>query len=151
MIDGRFGGDILVLEAPAMFLKNAIEKILNDPTTKKNAELKKACESALGMAFGLSDVLIARISVKLQADIERQSKQLANQDVLPHHRDFILADEYFHPFELACQSRNQKTVTTALDCLQVPFAHINIPLVSKHRLFCPTVTQPSVLLRLLPV
>lgn len=50
MFDGRQGGDFLALEAPTMFLKNAIEKIVSDPATKKNAELKKACESALGTA-----------------------------------------------------------------------------------------------------
>lgn len=34
-----------------MFLKEAIERILNDPKTQRreNAELKKACENGLGM------------------------------------------------------------------------------------------------------
>lgn len=32
-----------------MFLKNAIEKILNNPTIKKHVQLKKACESTLGI------------------------------------------------------------------------------------------------------
>lgn len=33
-----------------MFLKNSIERILNEPATQKrsNAELKKVCQSALG-------------------------------------------------------------------------------------------------------
>lgn len=36
-----------------MFLKNAIERILADPATKRkeHAQLKKACESALGIEF----------------------------------------------------------------------------------------------------
>ena len=31
----------------------------------------------------------------------------------------ILADDYFKPFQLACQSRSPRIVSTALDCLQV--------------------------------
>lgn len=34
-----------------MFLKNAIEKILNNPAIKKHIQLKKACESTLGFLF----------------------------------------------------------------------------------------------------
>ena len=33
--------------------------------------------------------------------------------------DFIDADRYFLPFELACQSKCPRIVNTALDCLQV--------------------------------
>ena len=32
---------------------------------------------------------------------------------------FVKADKYFLPFELACQSRSPKIVSSALDCLQV--------------------------------
>lgn len=31
----------------------------------------------------------------------------------------IMAEKYFHPFELACQSKSPRIVVTALDCLQV--------------------------------
>ena len=33
--------------------------------------------------------------------------------------NFIAADRYFLPFELACQSKAPRIVNTALDCLQV--------------------------------
>lgn len=38
-------------QTPEMFLKNTIERILNETTIKKkeNAKLKKACETALGI------------------------------------------------------------------------------------------------------
>lgn len=39
-----------------MFLKNSIERILHEPAIKKsaNAELKKACETALGKIYNYS-------------------------------------------------------------------------------------------------
>lgn len=33
--------------------------------------------------------------------------------------NFIAADKYFLPFELACQSKSPRIVCSALDCLQV--------------------------------
>ena len=32
---------------------------------------------------------------------------------------FVQADKYFLPFELACQSRSPRIISSALDCLQV--------------------------------
>ena len=37
----------------------------------------------------------------------------------PPKANFIEADKYFLPFELACQSRSPRVVSTSLDCLQV--------------------------------
>lgn len=33
--------------------------------------------------------------------------------------NIIIAEKYFLPFELACQSKSARIVVTALDCLQV--------------------------------
>lgn len=38
----------------------------------------------------------------------------------PPKANFIEADKYFLPFELACQSKSPRVVSTSLDCLQVP-------------------------------
>ncbi|KAI1715915.1 sec7 domain-containing protein [Ditylenchus destructor] len=96
-----------------MFLKNSIERILADPAVKrKDPELKKACELALE---------------QLNAEIDRKSKQnhapSSKQDILPETQDFILADNYFRPFELACQSKNTKIVALALDSIQKLINH----------------------------
>uniref|UniRef100_A0A915ESK1 Mon2/Sec7/BIG1-like dimerisation and cyclophilin-binding domain-containing protein n=1 Tax=Ditylenchus dipsaci TaxID=166011 RepID=A0A915ESK1_9BILA len=104
-------------ETPEMFLKNSIERILADPATKKkeNAALKKACESALE---------------QLNAEIESNCKQglvsSPRHDILPNSEDFILADSYFLPFELACQSKSSKIVITALDSIQKLINHKNL-------------------------
>ena len=37
----------------------------------------------------------------------------------PPKANFVEADKYFLPFELACQSRSPRVVSTSLDCLQV--------------------------------
>lgn len=37
----------------------------------------------------------------------------------PPKANFIEADKYFLPFELACQSKSPRIVSTSLDCLQV--------------------------------
>lgn len=37
--------------------------------------------------------------------------------------NFIEADKYFLPFELACQSKCPRIVITSLDCLQVSGGH----------------------------
>lgn len=42
----------------------------------------------------------------------------------PPKANFIEADKYFLPFELACQSKSPRVVSTSLDCLQVP--HLNL-------------------------
>lgn len=55
---------------------------------------------------------------QLNAEIERHTKQ-STGGILPNLQEYILADNYFHPFELACQSKSPKIVVTALDCLQV--------------------------------
>jgi len=38
---------------------------------------------------------------------------------VPGKGEFIDADRYFHPFELACHSKCPRIINTSLDCLQV--------------------------------
>ncbi len=39
--------------------------------------------------------------------------------VVPPRANYIEADQYVLPFELACQSKSPRIVSTSLDCLQV--------------------------------
>uniref|UniRef100_A0A803V9P7 ARF guanine nucleotide exchange factor 1 n=1 Tax=Ficedula albicollis TaxID=59894 RepID=A0A803V9P7_FICAL len=84
-----------------MFLTRALEKILADKEVKKahHSQLRKACEVALGEASGEGAAAPA---------------------------GFIEADKYFLPFELACQSRCPRIVSTSLDCLQklIAYGHL---------------------------
>uniref|UniRef100_A0A8C4TZP1 ADP ribosylation factor guanine nucleotide exchange factor 1 n=1 Tax=Falco tinnunculus TaxID=100819 RepID=A0A8C4TZP1_FALTI len=90
-----------------MFLTRALEKILADKEVKKahHSQLRKACEVALGEA--------------------RQGiLGLASPPIF--HTSFIEADKYFLPFELACQSKCPRIVSTSLDCLQklIAYGHL---------------------------
>lgn len=40
--------------------------------------------------------------------------------MVPPRANYIEADKYVLPFELACQSKSPRIVSTSLDCLQVP-------------------------------
>uniref|UniRef100_A0AAX7UA72 SEC7 domain-containing protein n=1 Tax=Astatotilapia calliptera TaxID=8154 RepID=A0AAX7UA72_ASTCA len=93
-----------------MFLTRALEKILADKEVKKahHSQLRKACEVALG---------------------EHQLKKEFILDTLPPIKsktNFIEADKYFLPFELACQSKCPRIVITSLDCLQklIAYGHL---------------------------
>uniref|UniRef100_A0A8C1W494 ADP-ribosylation factor guanine nucleotide-exchange factor 1 (brefeldin A-inhibited) n=1 Tax=Cyprinus carpio TaxID=7962 RepID=A0A8C1W494_CYPCA len=85
-----------------MFLTRALEKILADKEVKKahHSQLRKACEVALG-----------------QHRLKKKKKPYTN---------FIEADKYFLPFELACQSKCPRIVITSLDCLQklIAYGHL---------------------------
>uniref|UniRef100_A0A8C5T6V5 ADP ribosylation factor guanine nucleotide exchange factor 1 n=1 Tax=Malurus cyaneus samueli TaxID=2593467 RepID=A0A8C5T6V5_9PASS len=88
-----------------MFLTRALEKILADKEVKKahHSQLRKACEVALADS--------------------------GKQDTLPPVKSktsFIEADKYFLPFELACQSKCPRIVSTSLDCLQklIAYGHL---------------------------
>uniref|UniRef100_A0A914USB7 SEC7 domain-containing protein n=1 Tax=Plectus sambesii TaxID=2011161 RepID=A0A914USB7_9BILA len=95
-----------------MFLRNAIERILNDKDIKRShhSQLKKSCEVALE---------------ELNGEIAEYQKT-ASASVVPNLNQFIEADRYFLPFELACQSKSPKIVVTALDCLQklIAYGHL---------------------------
>uniref|UniRef100_A0A671NLA8 Brefeldin A-inhibited guanine nucleotide-exchange protein 1-like n=1 Tax=Sinocyclocheilus anshuiensis TaxID=1608454 RepID=A0A671NLA8_9TELE len=99
-----------------MFLTRALEKILADKEVKKahHSQLRKACEVALG-----------------QYDFDALDKQrtVAFSSTLPpikSNTNFIEADKYFLPFELACQSKCPRIVITSLDCLQklIAYGHL---------------------------
>nr|XP_010956931.1 brefeldin A-inhibited guanine nucleotide-exchange protein 2 isoform X3 [Camelus bactrianus] len=59
---------------------------------------------------------------EIKAEIEKQRLGAA----APPKANFIEADKYFLPFELACQSKSPRVVSTSLDCLQklIAYGHI---------------------------
>uniref|UniRef100_A0A8C7X6Z7 ADP-ribosylation factor guanine nucleotide-exchange factor 1 (brefeldin A-inhibited) n=1 Tax=Oryzias sinensis TaxID=183150 RepID=A0A8C7X6Z7_9TELE len=88
-----------------MFLTRALEKILADKEVKKahHSQLRKACEVALDGKSGSSTL-----------------------PPIKSKTNFIEADKYFLPFELACQSKCPRIVITSLDCLQklIAYGHL---------------------------
>uniref|UniRef100_A0A3Q1GQM8 ADP-ribosylation factor guanine nucleotide-exchange factor 1 (brefeldin A-inhibited) n=1 Tax=Acanthochromis polyacanthus TaxID=80966 RepID=A0A3Q1GQM8_9TELE len=94
-----------------MFLTRALEKILADKEVKKahHSQLRKACEVALGKlcAFKRFGTFCTLPPIKSKTN-------------------FIEADKYFLPFELACQSKCPRIVITSLDCLQklIAYGHL---------------------------
>uniref|UniRef100_A0A5F9CTZ7 ARF guanine nucleotide exchange factor 1 n=1 Tax=Oryctolagus cuniculus TaxID=9986 RepID=A0A5F9CTZ7_RABIT len=92
-----------------MFLTRALEKILADKEVKKahHSQLRKACEVALE---------------EIKAETEKQS----TLPPVKSKANFIEADKYFLPFELACQSKCPRIVSTSLDCLQklIAYGHL---------------------------
>ncbi|XP_043545174.1 brefeldin A-inhibited guanine nucleotide-exchange protein 1 isoform X1 [Chiloscyllium plagiosum] len=103
-----------------MFLTRALEKILADKEVKKahHSQLRKACEVALE---------------EIKSETEKQSPPHSEgktvSGTLPPVKskaNFIEADKYFLPFELACQSKCPRIVSTSLDCLQklIAYGHL---------------------------
>lgn len=92
-----------------MFLSRALEKILSDKEVKRsqNSQLRKACQVALD---------------EIKAELEKQK----DGTVVPPRANYIEADKYVLPFELACQSKSPRIVSTSLDCLQklIAYGHI---------------------------
>uniref|UniRef100_A0A8B9LFH8 ADP-ribosylation factor guanine nucleotide-exchange factor 2 (brefeldin A-inhibited) n=1 Tax=Astyanax mexicanus TaxID=7994 RepID=A0A8B9LFH8_ASTMX len=84
----------------SMFLSRALERILSDKELKRSqhSQLRKACQVALG----------------------------EDGTVVPPKANYIEADKYVLPFELACQSKCPRIVSTSLDCLQklIAYGHI---------------------------
>ncbi|XP_068191405.1 brefeldin A-inhibited guanine nucleotide-exchange protein 2 [Antennarius striatus] len=93
----------------SMFLSRALEKILSDKEVKRSqhSQLRKACQVALD---------------EIKAELEKQK----DGTVVPPRANYIEADEYVLPFELACQSKSPRIVSTSLDCLQklIAYGHI---------------------------
>uniref|UniRef100_A0A670IU83 ARF guanine nucleotide exchange factor 2 n=1 Tax=Podarcis muralis TaxID=64176 RepID=A0A670IU83_PODMU len=91
----------------SMFVSRALEKILSEKEAKRppHGQLRRACQVALGECRGP------------QGEGSDSSLPPAN---------FIEADKYFLPFELACQSKSPRIVSTSLDCLQklIAYGHI---------------------------
>ncbi|KAM8862874.1 brefeldin A-inhibited guanine nucleotide-exchange protein 2 isoform 2-T2 [Spinachia spinachia] len=93
----------------SMFLSRALEKILSDKEVKRsqNSQLRKACQVALD---------------EIKAELDKQK----DGTVVPPRANYIEADKYVLPFELACQSKSPRIVSTSLDCLQklIAYGHI---------------------------
>nr|CAD2199146.1 unnamed protein product [Meloidogyne enterolobii] len=102
-----------------MFLKASIERILTDAGTrrKENVELRKACEESL-----------EQLNAELQTFGQQQTENGTGPScaILPNGNNIFLADRYFPPFELACQSKSSKIVINALDSLQklISYGHL---------------------------
>ncbi|XP_030068916.1 brefeldin A-inhibited guanine nucleotide-exchange protein 2 isoform X1 [Microcaecilia unicolor] len=96
-------------QTKSMFLSRALEKILSDKEVKRSqySQLRKACEVALD---------------EIKSELEKQRHGTST----PPKANFIEADKYFLPFELACQSKSPRIVSTSLDCLQklIAYGHI---------------------------
>ncbi|XP_028926127.1 brefeldin A-inhibited guanine nucleotide-exchange protein 2 isoform X2 [Ornithorhynchus anatinus] len=96
-------------QTKSMFVSRALEKILADKEAKRpqHSQLRTACQVALD---------------EIKAEIEKQRPGTA----APPKANFIEADKYFLPFELACQSKSPRVVSTSLDCLQklIAYGHI---------------------------
>ncbi|XP_033116486.1 brefeldin A-inhibited guanine nucleotide-exchange protein 1-like [Anneissia japonica] len=103
------------LKSNNMFLRRALEKILNEKETKKsyNSQLKKACEVALG-------------EIKSEQGETKSPKESSALPLPQSNINIIAADKYFLPFELACQSKSARIVNIALDCLQklIAYGHL---------------------------
>ncbi|KAM5134853.1 brefeldin A-inhibited guanine nucleotide-exchange protein 2 [Mantella aurantiaca] len=96
-------------ETKSMFICRALERILTDRELRKtqHGQLKRACE-------------VARDEIKTELEGERHGSEP------PSKPKFIEADKYFLPFELACQTKSPRIVSTSLDCLQklIAYGHI---------------------------
>uniref|UniRef100_A0AAZ3NT54 SEC7 domain-containing protein n=1 Tax=Oncorhynchus tshawytscha TaxID=74940 RepID=A0AAZ3NT54_ONCTS len=96
-----------ITKTKSMFLSRALGKILSDKEVKRSqhSQLRKACQVALD-----------EIKIELEKD----------GSVVPPRANYIEADQYVLPFELACQSKSPRVVSTSLDCLQklIAYGHI---------------------------
>ncbi|KAF6727329.1 Brefeldin A-inhibited guanine nucleotide-exchange protein 1 [Oryzias melastigma] len=103
-----------------MFLTRALEKILADKEVKKahHSQLRKACEVALEE--------IKQESEKLSPPSGDGKSGSSTLPPIKSKTNFIEADKYFLPFELACQSKCPRIVITSLDCLQklIAYGHL---------------------------
>ncbi|NWX95227.1 BIG2 protein, partial [Nothoprocta ornata] len=90
----------------SMFVSRALEKILAEKEAKRppHGQLRRACQVAL-----VTLLVWPREGT-----------------AAPPKANFIEADKYFLPFELACQSKSPRIVSTSLDCLQklIAYGHI---------------------------
>uniref|UniRef100_A0A8C8FJH1 SEC7 domain-containing protein n=1 Tax=Oncorhynchus tshawytscha TaxID=74940 RepID=A0A8C8FJH1_ONCTS len=98
-----------ITKTKSMFLSRALGKILSDKEVKRSqhSQLRKACQVALD---------------EIKIELEKQK----DGSVVPPRANYIEADQYVLPFELACQSKSPRVVSTSLDCLQklIAYGHI---------------------------
>uniref|UniRef100_A0A671K514 Brefeldin A-inhibited guanine nucleotide-exchange protein 2-like n=1 Tax=Sinocyclocheilus anshuiensis TaxID=1608454 RepID=A0A671K514_9TELE len=105
----------------SMFLSRALEKILADKEVKRSQhiQLRKACQVALGE-------LLLFITSQASNTPLRSSTAPRYPKLRLKSANYIEADKYVLPFELACQSKSPRIVSTSLDCLQklIAYGHI---------------------------
>uniref|UniRef100_A0A673M728 Brefeldin A-inhibited guanine nucleotide-exchange protein 2-like n=1 Tax=Sinocyclocheilus rhinocerous TaxID=307959 RepID=A0A673M728_9TELE len=98
----------------SMFLSRALEKILADKEVKRSqhSQLRKACQVALG------ELLLFITRQASNTPLSKAGSVIGT--------NYIEADKYVLPFELACQSKSPRIVSTSLDCLQklIAYGHI---------------------------
>ncbi|KAF7240910.1 Brefeldin A-inhibited guanine nucleotide-exchange protein 2 [Varanus komodoensis] len=115
----------------SMFVSRALEKILSEKEAKRppHGQLRTACQVALGNvmlvcyeAMQICVIVNTALTYEIKAELEKQSQ---GNETTPK-ANFIEADKYFLPFELACQSKSPRIVSTSLDCLQklIAYGHI---------------------------
>ncbi|VDN05986.1 unnamed protein product [Thelazia callipaeda] len=101
-----------VKQAAVMFLRNAIERILSERDIKKKelTHLRKVCEQT-----------VEELSIN-----NVDGNHCVTENVLPSNSQFIYADHYFLPFDLACRSKSPRIIIIALDCLQklIAYGHL---------------------------
>ncbi|XP_075439890.1 brefeldin A-inhibited guanine nucleotide-exchange protein 1 isoform X2 [Ascaphus truei] len=104
-----------------MFLTRALDKILSDKEVKRahHSQLRKACEVAL-------EEIICETEKQSPPHGEAKADSSTLPPVKSKAASFIEADKYFLPFELACQSKCPRIVSTSLDCLQklIAYGHL---------------------------
>ncbi|KAJ1123190.1 hypothetical protein NDU88_001663, partial [Pleurodeles waltl] len=63
---------------------------------------------------------------RFEEEIKNELEKQRQGTTTPPKANFIEADQYFIPFELACQSKSPRIVSTSLDCLQklIAYGHI---------------------------
>ncbi|CAG9761800.1 unnamed protein product [Ceutorhynchus assimilis] len=109
-----------------MFILRALEKILNDKEIKRShhSQLKRACEAAL-------EELKKETHEPPVQDLPSEKISDALPQPKSGNANVLTTEKYFLPFELACQSKSARIVTTALDCLQklIAYGHLtaNVP------------------------
>uniref|UniRef100_A0A665VUE8 ADP-ribosylation factor guanine nucleotide-exchange factor 2 (brefeldin A-inhibited) n=1 Tax=Echeneis naucrates TaxID=173247 RepID=A0A665VUE8_ECHNA len=108
--------EIWKIKTKSMFLSRALEKILSDKEVKRSqhSQLRKACQVALG------ECQLSLRSGQTGLGLSSLSRLVAPR------ANYIEADKYVLPFELACQSKSPRIVSTSLDCLQklIAYGHI---------------------------
>ncbi|CAK9296919.1 unnamed protein product [Gordionus sp. m RMFG-2023] len=130
-----------------MFLIRALEKILADKEIKKsyNAELRSECLKALDdirskikyNPKNLSSSVLPKLKTGYNDNVSPSSNsreinvsmenKTSKENIYLYNSEFIInAEDYFLPFQIACQSRSPRIMIIALDCIQklIAYGHL---------------------------
>ncbi|XP_046857884.1 brefeldin A-inhibited guanine nucleotide-exchange protein 1-like [Xenia sp. Carnegie-2017] len=104
-----------------VFLSGALQRILLDKETKVSSFTTKE-----SLRNGFRYKSIKEINAVQGNEKSTGNVSSATLPPLPGQQTFITADQYFLPFELACQTKCARIVTIALDCIQklIAYGHI---------------------------